>query len=96
MSKLDHLDLRASASIGGVITNRVSVSKRKPPKPRAFKADATAKGRTYTVICVSVPTAILEAIDAAAAAVGVCRSEYLRIAAIHFHAYGLGSKEGKR
>jgi hypothetical protein len=74
--KLDRLDIRASADVGGVITNRIRVKRSRKvaaPKSVTYRADTSVRGRDFN-----------------AAALGMCRSEFLRVAALGLAAFAKG------
>lgn len=62
-----------------------------PPKPVqvvAYRQDKSVRGVDFKVICISVPTETLARIDEAATKLGMCRSEFLRVAALGLAAFG--------
>jgi hypothetical protein len=82
--KLDRLDIRASATIGGAITNRVEVHKRAPKKGPAWRQDPD-RPKGHKQICISVAPEDLAKIDQVAADLGLSRSRMLVLAALGNH-----------
>ncbi len=81
------LDLKASATIDGAVTNRVVVKKQpkaRRVKYRAYQADPAVHGRPYTTVTFSIPIDDLEALDEACRRAQMSRSRFLRQAGKHF------------
>lgn len=74
--RLDRLDIRASADVGGAITNRVEVRKRVPKRAPSFRQDPN-RPKGHKTICVSVSPAELALVDEMAADIGMSRSRLL-------------------
>ena len=79
--RLDRLDIRASADVGGAVTNRVEVRKRVPKRGPAYRQDPN-RPAGYTVISVSVAPADLARVDQLAAELGLSRSRLLVVSAL--------------
>ncbi len=91
------LDIRASATIErGITANRVRVRGR-ALRIKAAKAIAPSRKRgklpaDWKIIGVSIPVAMIAAIDDAASRLGVCRSEFIRIAALGLAVHAKGKQ----
>lgn len=79
--RIDRLDIRASASVGGAITNRVEVRKRVPGRGPSYRQDP-ARPAGHRVVSVSVAPAELARVDQLAAELGLSRSRLLVVAAL--------------
>lgn len=79
--RLDRLDIRASAKVGGVVTNRVEVRKRVPRRAPLYRQDP-ARPAGHRVISVSVSPAELARVDQLAAELGLSRSRLLVVSAL--------------
>ena len=79
--RLDRLDIRASADVGGAVTNRVDVRKRAPKRAPSFRQDPN-RPAGFKVISISVAPADLVRVDQIAAELGLSRSRLLVVAAL--------------
>lgn len=90
------LQIRASATVvQGVKTGRVKVKRRAASAGTALKAyrkDPTIRGLDYARLCITMPVAELEAMDALAARSQMARSHLIRQAVKHFAAKVLGER----
>lgn len=79
--RIDRLDIRASASVEGAVTNRVEVRKRVPRRAPSFRQDPN-RPAGHRVVSVSVAPAELARVDQLAAELGLSRSRLLVVAAL--------------
>jgi hypothetical protein len=82
--KLDRLDIRSSATVGGAVTNRVEVRRRAPKRGPAWRQDPD-RPKGHTQVCISLAPEELARIDQVAAELGLSRSRMLVLAALGSH-----------
>ena len=98
---MSQLDIRASATIvTGTKTNRVRVkAKSKSPGTvrKRYRSDPTVRGMDSVAVCISLPIAELEFLDAISDRISMARSHFIRQAVKHFaEKIGLGAEQAKR
>lgn len=79
--RLDRLNIRASATVEGAVTNRVEVRRRVPKQAPSFRQDP-ARPAGFKVVSISVAPADLVRVDQLAAELGLSRSRLLVVAAL--------------
>ena len=77
-----------SATMGGVITNRVKIAKRKQASTqtvlRRYRTDPLVRGMDTAIVSISMPAAELAALDELAEQTQMARSHLIRQAVKHF------------
>lgn len=87
--------IASAVVVNGTTTNRIKRVRRwrrrpadAPPDPKRYLADKSIRGEPYKVVCISLPVAFLERLDARATEIRKSRSHLIRTAVLKLLADG--------